>query len=43
MHAAAENKNAIANLVGKSLAKFGNVLIEFAARLYDEFGSSAWR
>src|SRR5262249_2889202 len=42
VHATAENKNAIANLFSERLLQVGDVLIEFAARLHDEFGSSGW-
>src|SRR5256886_10071786 len=41
MNAAAENEDAITNLIAERLAKVGNMFIEFAARLHDKFGGGA--
>ena len=41
MNTAAEHEYAITNLFGEGLAEFGDVLIEFTARLHDELGSGA--
>src|SRR5262249_54300973 len=38
VNAAAQHENAIAHLIGERGAEFGNMLIEFAARLHDELG-----
>src|SRR5260221_13712461 len=38
VHAAAENEDAVANLIAERLAKVGDVIIEFTARLQDKFG-----
>src|SRR5690348_926982 len=37
MHAPAEDKDAVAHLLGEGAAEIGDVLIEFAARLHDDF------
>src|SRR5882672_1336349 len=41
MNAATENEDAVANLIAECLAKVGDMLIEFTARLYDKFGGGA--
>src|SRR5256885_7797847 len=41
MDAAAENEDAITNLIAERLAKVGDMFIEFTARLHDEFGGGA--
>src|SRR5579859_3967813 len=43
MNAAAENENAVANLIAQRLTQVGDVFIEFAPRLHDEFGGGAGR
>src|SRR2546430_1108689 len=41
MDAAAENEDAITNLIAERLAKVGDMFIEFTARLHHEFGRGA--
>src|SRR5258707_14710998 len=41
VHAAAEDEDAVANLIAERLAKAGDVLIEFTARLHDKFSGGA--
>jgi len=41
MNTAAEDEDAVANLIAERLAKVGNMLIEFTARLHNELGGGA--